>query len=216
MAEATQVVEKKRKSGGSREAKAAAILDAADAILTEAGYEALSARAVAERAGVNKALVFYYWGSTAELFERVLERYYERHKNALAKAFAREGTLEARLHHVIDEYLDFMEAHGAYARVVQQQVSTGGPHVAIVQKHLGEVLRMTTSMLSELTDEEGPLSGRHFHLSLSAAVINYFTYAPMLGEEFWGVDPLSKDALAERRAHVHWIVDAWLERLRRR
>ncbi len=196
-----------------RTERARAILDAAEAILTEEGYEALSARAVAERANVNKALVFYYWGSTAELFERVLERYYERHKAALLEAFHYEEPIETRLHRGIDGYLDFMERNDAYARLVQQQVAASGPHLALVRRHLGELLQTTTDLLGPLTPASGPLSAKHFHLSLSAAVINYFTYAPVLGDESWGQDPLSKAALEERRAHLHWIVDAWLKAL---
>jgi len=71
------------------------ILHAAEQLLHEAGYEALSARAVAERAGVNKALVFYHWGSTSALFEAVLVRYYERHKASLEDAFVRITGVEA-------------------------------------------------------------------------------------------------------------------------
>lgn len=199
----------------TRNERAQALLDAAEAMLEQGGVEALSARAVAERAGVNKGLVFYYWGSTTGLFEQVLERYYERHKAALAAAFAVEGTLRERVHHVVDAYLDFMEEHGTYARIVQQQVASGGAHLPIVRKHLGEVLEMTTRMLAEVMPARGPLSPPHFHVSISAVVINYFTYGPVLAHAFPSGDPLGADALAERRAHVHWVVDAWLDGLER-
>ncbi len=189
------------------------LMDAAEAILAEDGYEALSARRVAERAGLKKALVFYYWGSTVELFEKVLGRYYERHERLLADAMNVEGTLSERVHHVINAYLTFIEANQAYARIVQQQVSTGGPHLSLVQQHLGDVMATTARMLGDMMPDTGPLSARHFHLSLSAVVINYFTYGPVLGESYWGRDPMAAEALEERRAHVRWIVDAWLERL---
>ena len=45
-------------------------------------------------------------------------------------------------------------------------------------------------------------------------VINYFTYAPAL-DEVWQGDPMSAEARAERRLHVHWVVDALLEKLAR-
>src|SRR5256885_8471488 len=48
-------------------------------LFCERGYEGVSARDVAERASVNKALVFYHFGSKAKLFDRVIERYYESH-----------------------------------------------------------------------------------------------------------------------------------------
>lgn len=195
--------------------RAQALLDAAEQILAEDGYEGLSARSVAARADVNKGLVFYYWGSAAGLFEQVLERYYERHKAVLAGVLTDEGPPRPRIHEAIDAYLDFMEANATYARIVQQQVSTGGPHLDLVRKHLAEVLSMTTRALAHVAPSDGPLAPRHFQLSLSAAVINYFTYAPVLGAKFWGDNPLSATALRERRAHLHWVVDAWLDALER-
>ena len=189
------------------------ILEAAEQLLGEAGYEALSARAVAERAGVNKALVFYHWGSTSALFEAVLVRYYERHKASLEDAFDQPGTPRERMHRVVDDYLDFMESEQTYARIVQQQVSSGGEHVPLVRAHLSSVLEITKRMMKGVTPEKGPLSARHFHLSLSALVINYFTYSPMLVPEGSDYDPFTDEALAERRSHVHWVVDTWLDAL---
>ena len=197
---------------GELNERALAILDAAEALLEEeGGVEALSARAIAGRAGVAKGLVFYYFGSTTQLFERVLERYYARHKAALAKAFAGGGDRRDQMHRVVDEYLDFMEANQTYARIVQQQIATGGPHLSLVQRHLRDVLELTRRMLEGTTPSRGPRSAEHFHISLSAVVINYFTYGPVL----LGESATESKALAERRAHVHWVVDAWLDGLER-
>ncbi|MAQ13970.1 MAG: hypothetical protein CMN30_04140 [Sandaracinus sp.] len=189
--------------------RALAILDAAEEMLEAEGVEALSARAIAQRAGVAKGLVFYYFGSTQELFERVLERYYERHKASLERAFASEGDTRGRLHRVVDEYLDFMEENVTYARIVQQQIASAGPHMGLVTRHLRQVLAMTRTMLVGITPSRGPRSAEHFHISLSAVVINYFTYGPVL----LGEDALDRRALDERRAHVHWVVDTWLDGL---
>ncbi|MEX1369449.1 MAG: TetR/AcrR family transcriptional regulator [Nannocystaceae bacterium] len=194
--------------------RAREILAAAEGLLVEQGYEGLTAQAVAQRAGVNKALVFYYWGSTAELFDTVLRRYYARHEAALVEAFAVQGPLPDRVHAIIDAYLDYMEANRGYVRLVQQQVCSQGPHLPTVRRHLADLLRLTTEQLAQLVPKQGPASAKHLHLSLSAMVVNYFTYAPAMGEA-WGADPMSEAALAERRAHVHWVVDAWLDRLGR-
>jgi len=190
--------------------RAVALLDAAEALLEESGMESLSARVVAERAGVAKGLVFYYFGSTTELVERVLERYYSRHKASLAEAFAGAGDHRERLHRVVDEYLDFMEANVTYARIVQHQIASEGPHLPLVRRHLREVLELTREMLRGITPSRGPRSAEHFHVSLSAVVINYFTYGPVLLD-----DALEDRALGERRAHVHWVVDSWLDGLER-
>jgi len=186
--------------------RAQQLYEAAEAILSTEGYEALSAKAVADRAGLNKALVFYYWSSTDALFEKVLEGYYERHKAELASAFEVSGTLSERLHSVVDVLFDSMGRTPAYPRIVQHQISGHGAHRALVLQHLADVQARTAALLAEHISETGHLSVRHFHLSLSAVIINFFTYGPA-----YGLD-LEAD-LEERRKHVHWLVDAWLDKL---
>jgi hypothetical protein len=53
----------------------------------------------------------------------------------------------------------------------------------------------------------------HFFVTFSGAMINYFTYARALSPT-WGGDPMSPDALAERRAHLHWLVGVVIDGLR--
>lgn len=54
-----------------------ALLGAAEQLLVEIGYAAITTRKVAERAGVNHGLVHYYFGSMEDLLLRVVERYTE-------------------------------------------------------------------------------------------------------------------------------------------
>ena len=202
----------KRKHKDSSGKTATQILQAAEEVLGELGYEGASVMAIARRAGVNKALVFYHWGSKADLFEHVLERYYSGHREALRDAFESEGSLTERFHRMVDAYMDFIDENRLYPRLVQQQISGGGPHLELVQRHLEAFFTWTTQALAQITPDNGPLAARHFYLSLSGIVVNYFTYAPVLGS-LWGQDPLSREAVAERREHVHWLVDTMLERL---
>lgn len=188
------------------------ILDAADELIGEGGYDAVSARDIAERAGVNKALVFYYWGSKAELFDQVLERYYAAHRDALRDAFATGGTRRERAHRVVDAYLDFIEAHRSYPRLVQQQLAGSGTHREAIERHLTPFFDWTVELLKEVAPASGPLAARHFYLTISGLVTGYFTYAPAV-RGAWDGDPLGQDALAERRAHVHWVMDSLLAAL---
>jgi AcrR family transcriptional regulator len=65
-----------------------ALLDAAQALMLSDGYAAVTARRVAAGAGVNSALVFYYFesldGLFVALFRRGAERSYERLQRALS------------------------------------------------------------------------------------------------------------------------------------
>src|SRR6516164_11734168 len=61
-------------SHGRREA-VEALLDAAERLLVEQGYGAITTRKLAERASVNHGLVHYYFGSMEEVVVQVLERF---------------------------------------------------------------------------------------------------------------------------------------------
>ena len=83
----------------------------------------------------------------------------------------------------------------------------------LMRRHLNGILRPIEELLGAAARASGPLAARHFHISLSAIVTQYFTMAPAIGKRGWGREPLGKPALAERRKHVHWIVDACLDKL---
>ena len=55
-----------------------AFLDAAERLLVEIGYGAITTRRLAREAGANQGLVHYYFGSMDNLLVRVLERFTER------------------------------------------------------------------------------------------------------------------------------------------
>jgi TetR/AcrR family transcriptional regulator len=62
-----------RGAGRDRARKRAVILAAAEAEFVDAGYQGASVQAIADRAGVPKANVHYYFGSKAKLYRSVLE-----------------------------------------------------------------------------------------------------------------------------------------------
>lgn len=188
------------------------ILQAADELFGERGYDGVSIRDVTERAGVTKALVFYYFRSKEALFQRVLERYYEAHRAALEGSAASGLPPRERLHGVVDAYLDFIAGNLRYPRLVQREVASRSAHLGLVQQGLAPLLLWTEHTLSQLAPATGPLAARHFFVTFSGAVINFFTYGPALAP-LWSADPLSDAGIAERRAHLHWLVDTVIDRL---
>lgn len=190
----------------------ATILQAADTLFGERGFDGTSMAAVARAAGVNKALVFYYYRNKDGLFERVLESYYQAHTEALRAAFASVGTPREQLHRVIDAYVEFIDRNRRWPRLVQSQLAGQHGHLGPIARNLGALQTFLDGALHGIAPPSGPLSSRQLFVTFSGAVINYFTYAPALAEA-WGFDPLTPDAVAERRAHLHWLVDAILDQL---
>jgi AcrR family transcriptional regulator len=76
----TPAVRRRTPAGASeaRERVTEALLDAAERLLVEHGYAAITSRALAAEAGVNNGLIHYYFGSMEEVLVQVLERFTER------------------------------------------------------------------------------------------------------------------------------------------
>jgi AcrR family transcriptional regulator len=195
-------------------ARARAILDAATDLFCERGYDGVSMRDVARQADVNKALIFYYYANKAALFEAVLERYYEAQAASFQRAAARDADFGERLHAIIDSYLDFLDQNRHYAKLVQHEVARSSEHLPLISQNLAQLFGLVESALGDRLPKTGPLSAKQFFLTISGMTINYYTYAPAV-RSFWGSSPLSAPARAERRGHVHWVVDAILQALER-
>ncbi|WP_432155664.1 TetR family transcriptional regulator [Streptomyces sp. bgisy153] len=95
------------------------ILDACADLLDEVGYDALSTRAVAQRAGVPIGSVYRFFGNKRQmadaLAQRNLERWSERVTERLAKA--RSGDWRAVMDAVVDEYLAMKRTAPGFALV---------------------------------------------------------------------------------------------------
>jgi TetR/AcrR family transcriptional regulator len=72
-----------------------AILDAAEAIMRDEGYAAVSSRKVASVAGLRSKLVHYYFATMDDLFAALLQRVEERHFDSLCEAIASADPLSA-------------------------------------------------------------------------------------------------------------------------
>lgn len=192
--------------------RAQQILQAADELLAERGHDAVSMRDVAQRAGVNKALIFYYFGSRAQLFEKVLERYYDNHAVALQAIRDTAGTPRERVHRALDAYLDFIEDNELFSRLVQQELARQDPQLDLIRENLRLLHKTLDDLLAGVLPKQGPMAARQLYMTVGCLMIHHGTFATSPMAE-------SSEALrggegrAERRAHVHWLADIVFERM---
>ena len=86
MDQATQATERPRgrPAGNDQQGLKTQILDTAEDLFAENGYAAISIRRIADKAGVNPALVHYYFGNKKALLQQVMERSLEPLGRAIA------------------------------------------------------------------------------------------------------------------------------------
>lgn len=96
-----------------------AILDAAEALLAEQGYEAATLKAVGERAGIPVASMYHYFSDRHEVDAELLQRHMAALDAALAASLERPGadTLAEAVDSVIDPFLAYFRAHPSCAEL---------------------------------------------------------------------------------------------------
>ncbi len=99
-----QVTERKRPSrgGATADGRRADILDTAEKLFAERGYDFVTVRDIAAAAGVTHPLIYYHWGSKRGLLAAVLERNQSRVRSLTADLTdPREAILS-----IIENYLE--------------------------------------------------------------------------------------------------------------
>lgn len=84
-----------RRMGLENSASRAALMDGVEAVMREDGYAALTARSVAERAGLKHQLVYYYFQTMDDLLIATYRRHIARVRERIEQAFRSPRPLHA-------------------------------------------------------------------------------------------------------------------------
>lgn len=87
------------------------ILDAAENLFSRNGFDATSTRDIADKAGVNVAMISYYFGSKENLLLAIIERFSTEILSELKDSFNENDPVGDRLKKLIDSYLTFSFNH---------------------------------------------------------------------------------------------------------
>ncbi|MBK5093485.1 MAG: TetR/AcrR family transcriptional regulator [Actinobacteria bacterium] len=171
------------------------------------GYDAATTREIAERSGVNKALIHYHFGSKEALLEIILERYYRQLTIALGDAIQGSGRFHERTRRLIDAYTDFLDEHRNFTRTVLREAS-GGRHVERVRGFMVPIFKMGMDFVHEEFPHtrSGDFAAEQLLVSFYGMIISYFTYRDVLGF-LTGKDPMSKSELEMRKKHLYRMLD---------
>ena len=99
------------------------LMDTAERLFAERGYEAVSVRELATEAGVNVAMVSYYFGSKEGLFEKIIEEKIPRTRYALEELVHSDLTPWEKMSQTIDIYVDKMLSTHTFSRVIMREMS---------------------------------------------------------------------------------------------
>ena len=119
-----------------------AILDAAEDLFSQRGYERATLSQIGRRAGVSTGLPTYFFGGKDALYRAVLERLIAEREARLeplaaraVRSFERTGDRRTALEVLISSYIDFLRERPALVRLMGREALDGGRHLAPGPRH---------------------------------------------------------------------------------
>jgi AcrR family transcriptional regulator len=123
----------------------AALLAAGAALFGEKGYDAVSIEHVAERAGVNKALISYHFGGKRGLYAEIIAHGFREIAARIEAAEAGAPDAAAALHGVLRAFHSFRDEHPEFPGLFVREVLSTGieprvvPHLAAIVGVMGRI-----------------------------------------------------------------------------
>jgi TetR/AcrR family transcriptional regulator len=128
----------------------AKILAAAEALFAEHGFAGVGVRQIAAAAGVNGAMIHYYFGNKEGLYRAIIENAAATVRGLIAEAIASATTLEERLTRFVKAYAGYIFGHPHLARILLREMMAGGKHVFdILPKYIPTNYAMLRGAMAE-------------------------------------------------------------------
>src|SRR5512147_3271214 len=113
-----------------------AVLEAAEAIFAEKGFAATRLEDVADRVGIRRASIVYYFKDKKELYHAVLASVFGGLLEKIESALSRPDPLPDRIEAGVGAWVDYVGARPSTARLILREVADAAPgHRPAVLEH---------------------------------------------------------------------------------
>jgi TetR/AcrR family transcriptional regulator len=192
------------------------ICAAAELAFAEQGLAGARTDEIARAAGVNKALLYYYFHSKDDLYAAVLEGMFLKQREAIESARSAPSLPQGSTPHrttsphqqelraYVNGAIDFVVANPHFPRLIQREMMNRSPQVRHLMRRfwLPTYQRLESAIRSGIkTGEFRRVEPQHAVFSIIAMTVFYFAAAPML-KNLLGRDTLNPRAVAARRKAV--------------
>lgn len=181
-----------------------AILEAAERIFGDEGLEGARTDAIAAAAGVNKALLYYYFRSKGGLYRAVLESYLADFNRRALEVLSSEGSARSLLLRYINLHFEFIGAHRHHGPLFQRMLMADEKTwVRLAREHGLPRLKALLKVIERgmRTGELRRMDSVHAAISLVSLIVFYFSSASVL-RAVSGIDPYAKGNVERRKKEV--------------
>jgi TetR/AcrR family transcriptional regulator len=203
-------------SRGQPEESRAAILKAAANEFSEHGIAGARTDSIARAAGVNKALLYYYFKDKETLYGSVLDNAFSGMKQKVFQVLDSDLPPRQKIMAYVGAYFDFVASNQIYPKLMQREMMRAreghSEHIErLVKTYFQPIYKRVGELLQKgiAEGEFRKVDPAHFVPSMVAMIVFYFSSAPVM-QRIVRFNPLAPERIAERRAAVLDFISAAL------
>ena len=163
------------------------ILKAASDVFQEKGLSGARTDEIAQRAGVNKALLHYYFRSKEGLFQEVFVEAFGQFFQKMMSLLASDHPLDVKIYKAVDMYSNMLLHNKDLPLFIMGAIRDNPSLIAeIIKGHQGKAFSKLSDQLEE-AHEKGfikKISVHEFFMNLASLVIFPFIARPLVKEMF--------------------------------
>lgn len=183
------------------------ILNIAMEVFTEKGFDGAKMQEIADRAGINKALLHYYFRNKERLYSHVFKMVFSKFMLNWTDIFGGEGSLKEVIRIFIDRFIDHIKKDPRIPMFIAHELGKGGGTVSSViaefSKQLPESGPWKLLVLIARAKEKGEIRSdvdpRQFIVTLLGACVYFFIAEPIITRLFSDPEPFDRERFLEER-----------------
>jgi AcrR family transcriptional regulator len=182
------------------------ILAAAEALFAERGFAATRLEDVAERVGIRRASIVYYFRDKTELYDAVLESVFGDLLARVEAALTASGPLATRIEAAVSAWVDCIGARPSLARILLREVADAAPDRApALLRHTRPFIDVIGRVMAAERDDpllaEGPIDPVLLASTIAGGSVFFIAAMPALLPERH-LDPVDGERLEALRDAV--------------
>lgn len=186
------------------------ILEAAEKVFHDKGFYGARMREIAEKAGINKGLLHYYFKTKHKLFEAIFNVAKNRMISKIQGILEKDMPLQEKVEQIVDGYLDMLIKHPNLPQFVLNELNSNPDQ--FVGKHFNHSIKDTFSRLQDAIEQEvragkiQPIDARQLIMNLMSMIVFPFAGRPIL-QNLLAMDNTTYFAIMEeRKTHIKAFV----------
>jgi len=162
-----------------------AILKAADKIFTKRGFAAARMEDIAKEAGINRALLHYYFRSKARLFELVFTGRFREFFSGLSRIITSEKSLREKIEELVVHDITLIRQHPDLPMFVMQELSRNPDRLIAHAQQSGTHSGLINTFRAQVSEEVRKgnireIEGGQLLINIMSMAIYPFIARPMI------------------------------------